>query len=93
MIRPLKYRIVDAGATLFGLLDWQAEPFYYATGGWFHSLCLLPAMRRREPPIRTGIATATTTELDALASSRLLVRRYGETDQDFRERITREWHQ
>ncbi|KKK70033.1 hypothetical protein LCGC14_2928040, partial [marine sediment metagenome] len=67
MIKPLKYRILDAGAAFFGLLDWQAEPFYYATSGWFRSLCLFPAMRRREPPIMPGIDTATPTELDAWA--------------------------
>lgn len=87
MTRPIKYRILDAGAAFFGLLDWQAEPFYYATSGWVRSLCLLPAMRRREPPARPGVATATPSELDAIAVLLKLARRIGEPDSEFRERI------
>jgi len=87
MKNPLRYRIIDAGAALFGLLRWQAEPFYYTTRGWFHSLCLLSAMRRRDPPARPGVFTATTGDLDAYAFAAGAGRIPGESDSDLRERI------
>lgn len=85
--RKLKYRILDAAKGWYGLLDWQAEPCYYETTGWVHSLWLAAFMwQRRLLPKRKG------KDLDLLGYcfgvKRLgFLRLLGESDKGFRKRI------